>query len=207
MNCEMKFNPPHASHRGGVYERLIGISRRVMEGILLNNPCQLNDESFLTILCLIMWTVNSRPLSVANLNDPLSLEPLTANLLLTQKSYSPQPIDDHVISQKEGSYSRIQWKRVQHLSQEFAKRWEKEVLSEMQTRQKWQSSTPNLEVGDLVLVIEEQDHRSHWKMGRITSVDQSPDGLVRSAEVKTADQTIKKRAIQKLVFLLRPKNR
>ena len=201
----MKFNPPNASHRGGVYERLIGISRRVMEGILLNNPCQLNDESFLTILCQIMWTVNSRPLSIANLNDPLSLEPLTANLLLTQKGCSPHPFDDQTISQREGSYSRIQWKRVQHLSQEFARRWEREVLLEMQLRQKWQSSSPNLEVDDLVLIIEEQEHRSHWKMGRVISVDQSPDGLVRSAAVRTADQNIKERAIQKLVFLLRPK--
>ena len=29
------FNPPHASHFGGVWERMIGITRRILDGILL----------------------------------------------------------------------------------------------------------------------------------------------------------------------------
>jgi hypothetical protein len=30
-----KFNPPHSSHMGGVWERMFGITRRILDGILL----------------------------------------------------------------------------------------------------------------------------------------------------------------------------
>ena len=49
MGCEMKFNPPVASHCGGVWERMIGSSRRVIEGILIDHGHQLDDESLMTI--------------------------------------------------------------------------------------------------------------------------------------------------------------
>ena len=32
--CEWLFNPPHASHAGGAWERMIGVTRRVLEAIL-----------------------------------------------------------------------------------------------------------------------------------------------------------------------------
>ena len=31
-----KFNPPHASHIGGAWERLIGVSRKILDGLLLD---------------------------------------------------------------------------------------------------------------------------------------------------------------------------
>ncbi|KAK3895730.1 hypothetical protein Pcinc_000653 [Petrolisthes cinctipes] len=35
MGCDMVFNPPSSSHRGGVWERMIGVARRIIEGILI----------------------------------------------------------------------------------------------------------------------------------------------------------------------------
>ena len=52
MGTEMKFNAPKASHAGGVWERMIGVSRRIIEGILLEHGEQLDDESLLTCLGL-----------------------------------------------------------------------------------------------------------------------------------------------------------
>ena len=40
-----KFNPPHASHMGGVWERLIGVSRRILDS-MLQDVKQLTDEVF-----------------------------------------------------------------------------------------------------------------------------------------------------------------
>ena len=36
--CEWLFNPPHASHAGGAWERMIGVTRRVLEAILADVP-------------------------------------------------------------------------------------------------------------------------------------------------------------------------
>ena len=35
QGCEWKFNPPHASHFGGVWERQRGTIRRVLDAMLL----------------------------------------------------------------------------------------------------------------------------------------------------------------------------
>lgn len=47
----------------------------------------LDDEMLRTFMCEAAAIVNSRPLTVANIHDPNSLEPLTPNHLLTMKSF------------------------------------------------------------------------------------------------------------------------
>ena len=71
---------------GGLWERQIHSVRSVLASLLQNNGSQLNDESLRTLLCEAEAIVNSRPLIVESLNDPLSLNPLTPNHLLTMKT-------------------------------------------------------------------------------------------------------------------------
>jgi hypothetical protein len=71
---------------GGVWERQIRTVRSVLSSIMEDFGSQLDDETLRTFLCETMATVNSRPLTVTNLNDPLSPEPLIPNHLLTMKS-------------------------------------------------------------------------------------------------------------------------
>ena len=109
FGCEMVCNPPAASHRGGVWERMIGVARRVIEGILIEQGSQLNDESLLTVLAETAAVINSRPLAVQNLDDPLSQEPLTPNHLLTMKSkVFTHPVQS---SNREDLYALRQWRR------------------------------------------------------------------------------------------------
>ena len=201
--CEVRFNPPSASHRGGFYERLIGTSRRILEGILVQHAGNLNDESFTTLLAETAWIANCRPLSVENLNDPTSLAPLTANMLLTQKHGLATSTDERAI--REDLYARVQWKRVKYLAQLFASRWQGEILLLLQERQKWERPRSNIKPGDVVIMVDEQQHRSYWKMARVTEVKTSTDGLVRSCSVVTADRSKYERPVQKLVHLLSPK--
>ncbi|XP_060601271.1 uncharacterized protein LOC132754629 [Ruditapes philippinarum] len=86
-----KFNVPSASHMGGVWERQIRTVRNILSGLLHNFGGQLDDEALRTFACEVTAIVNSRPLSVENLNDPLSAEPLTPNHLLTMKTQGPPP--------------------------------------------------------------------------------------------------------------------
>ena len=60
--------------------------RSVLSAILEKNGAQLDDESLRTYLYECEAIINSRPLTVTNLNDPSSLEPLTPSHLLTLKS-------------------------------------------------------------------------------------------------------------------------
>ena len=57
------FNPPHASHFGGSWERLIGLSRRILDAMLLENKSKALTHD---VLCTFMYEVcailNSRPI-------------------------------------------------------------------------------------------------------------------------------------------------
>ena len=49
--CEWLFNPPHASHTGGAWERMIGVARRVLEAMLADvSPKHLTHEVLTTLM-------------------------------------------------------------------------------------------------------------------------------------------------------------
>lgn len=81
-----KMNVPSASHMGGVWERQIRSVRNVLSSLMEHCGSHLDDEMLRTFMCKAAAIVNSRPLTVANIHDPNSLEPLTPNHLLTMKS-------------------------------------------------------------------------------------------------------------------------
>jgi len=65
-----------------------------------------------------------------------------------------------------------------------------EYLPTLQLCQKWLKSYKNLRVGDIVLVAQENVPRKSWPLGRITATFLGRDGSVRSAEIKTATNSI-----------------
>ena len=86
FDCEFIFNTPSSSHMGGVWERQIRSIRSVLTVMLDQHSDRLDTSCLRTFLYEAAAIVNSRPLTVQNLNDPLSPEPLTPNHLLTMKS-------------------------------------------------------------------------------------------------------------------------
>ena len=84
-----------------------------MATLLHHHGSQLDDESLRNVLYEAAAIVNSRPLTVGTLNDPLTTPPLSPNLLLTTKTnvVLPPPGD----FQKPDLYSCKHWRRVQYL--------------------------------------------------------------------------------------------
>jgi len=199
-----KFNPPYASHMGGVWERQIRSARRILSSLLYHHGESLNDESLRTLIVETESIVNSRPLTVETLNDPESELPLSPSNLLTMKSDIVIPPPGTFESAD--IYSRKQWRRIQHLAGEFWDRWRKEFLNSLQMRQKWNKVQRNFKVGDVVL-LKDQSERNRWPMGRIVGVEPDSEGIVRAVQVKvytgeTAKQEVIRRPIAKLVLLL-----
>ena len=187
-NCDwitFKMNVPSASHMGGVWERQIRTVRSVLSAILEKNGAQLDDESLRTYLCECEAIINSRPLTVTNLNDPSSLEPLTPSHLLTLKSKVVLPPPG--MFQTPDLYSRKRWRRVQHLANEFWCRWRKEFLLSLQQRTKWNHPRRNLSVGDIVIVKDDTLPRNCWQLARVSRTYPSEDGYIRSVQVDLGD--------------------
>ena len=74
-----------------------------------------------------------------------------------------------------------------------------EYLSLLQERQKWLKQQRNLQVGDIVMVLDNQ--RNAWTMARVLEVIKDKKGLVRIVHIKTPTGTLT-RPIHKLSLLL-----
>ena len=201
-NCdwvEWKRNTPEASHMGGVWERQIGTVKRVLSGILHSPMKHLDNEAFCTLITEVEAIVNSRPLTLENINDPESM-PLTPNHLLTMKS--KVVMTPPGIFQKADVYCRKRWRAVQHLANTFWDRWRKEYLLTLQSRQKWTTEKRNFQTGDVILLKDEQASRNSWPMGIVSETFSGKDDLVRSVNVRLASGSVLKRPITKLVLLV-----
>ena len=67
-------------------------------------------------------------------------------------------------------------------------------------RHKWLEVKPNLQVGSLVLIMDEKVPRGAWPLGLVLETNVGRDGLVRSARLKTKTSVLV-RPISKLVLL------
>lgn len=124
------FNPPSASRQGGVWERLIRSVRKILIATLTTQ--RLDEEGLQTFLCEAEALLNSRPITTSS-NDPNDVEALTPNHFLLLRSKPALPPG---LFTADDTYVRCRWRQVQYMADLFWKRWLKEYLPELQTRQK-----------------------------------------------------------------------
>ena len=134
------FNPPTASHMGGVWERMIRSVCKILNAVLKEQ--NLTEESLVTLMCEVEAILNSRPLRKIS-DDPSDLQALTPNHLLLLRAGPSFPPGMFL---REDQYTNKRWKQVQYLSDVFWKRWTREYLPMLQERMKWRSFRRNLSV-------------------------------------------------------------
>ena len=204
--CEWIFNAPHASHVGGVWERMIGMTRRILDSILADlGPVRLTHEVLTTLMTEVTAIVNARPLVPVS-TDPEMPEILTPATLLTQKSRALKATPGNFSCTE--LYSK-QWRQVQYLANLFWTRWRKEYLPTLQPRRKWRNETRNLEEGDLVLLRWREASRNYWPLARITKAQASADGKVRKVDLVTAKDGSRKsytRPVTEVILLRSEEN-
>ena len=167
------FNPPAASHMGGVWERQIRSVRRILSTIMTEQVP--TSEMLTTLLVVAEGIINNRPLTPAS-DDPNDLEPLTPNHLLIHRPASA-PLG---LFNENDLHSQKKWRQVQYLADVFWKRWTKEYLLTLRQRTKWHEPRRNVRENDLVLVIDKQRPRNNWPVGRIMETYKGTDSYVRS---------------------------
>ncbi|TKS65471.1 hypothetical protein D9C73_028149 [Collichthys lucidus] len=203
--CEWHFNPPHASHMAGAWERMIGVSRRILDAMLLQHgKAKLTHEVLVTFMSEVNAIVNARPLTAVS-TDPEHPEILTPAMLLTQKAATPPVIPGRF---DDRDLFRAQWRRVQYLANVFWGRWKREFLSGLQPRRKWRTPKPNLQVGDVVLLRDGQEHRNDWPLAVVAKTFPSQDERVRKIQVqitRNGEQRLYLRPISEVILLV-PRN-
>ena len=202
--CAWIFNPPHSSHMGGAWERMIGVSRRILDSMLSQiRPPHLTHEVLSTLMAEVSAIINARPLTTISTDAQAPLL-LTPAMILTQKVCCPDPPPGCF---GDTDLHRQQWRRVQHLANCFWERWKREYLSTLQSRSKWQKCHPNIQQGDLVLLRDTQVKINQWPMALVTKTFPASDGKVRKLELKVARGGVSKtfiRPITEVVVLMSP---
>ena len=173
------FNPPYAPHMGGAWERMVQSTKRALYAILHGRT--VTQEVLRTSLIEVESLINSRPIGYIS-TDIKDMEPLSpAHFLLVRPNYN---VNFDVIHPGEVN-SRKQWRQVQAVVNTFWKRWMTEYVPGLTQRKKWNNDQGNLKLGDVVLVIDSNQPRGQWLLGRVHAVHTAQDGIVRSVDVKT----------------------
>ena len=187
------FNPPGASHQGGVWERLIRSTKKILRSLV--GQRELNDESLRTFLAEVEKIMNDRPITPVS-SDPRDLEALTPNHILLLRQ-NPSTSAGEFSGQDKYNAS---WKHVQILADSFWERWTTEYLPTLQKTQKWLKKMRNFSVGDLVLMLDKDTQRGQWPKGLVEEVFPDTERVVRRVAVRTANG-VYKRDVRKLCLL------
>ncbi|XP_018407213.1 PREDICTED: uncharacterized protein LOC108783203 [Cyphomyrmex costatus] len=175
------FIPPNAPHCGGLWEATIKSAKFHLYRIISN--AHLTFEEMQTILCDVEAILNSRPIAPLS-EDPNDLAYLSPGHFLIGTTVDSFPCHDL----SDISENRlVRWQRVEQLRQHFWRRWSSEYLHTLQARSKWKiSKGDQLKIGQVVLIKQQGLHPLHWLLGRVQGVHPGTDGVVRTAEIKTA---------------------
>ncbi|KAJ8017933.1 hypothetical protein HOLleu_44355 [Holothuria leucospilota] len=194
---EWSFNPPAGSHFGGVWERMIRTTRKILYSLMKEQPRTLDDDLLSTLLCEVENILNNRPLTTTS-PDPDDLTPLTPNMLVNPQAKMLAPPGEF---EQRDVYARKRWRRAQYLVDVFWSRWRKEYVVTLQQRDKWQRQRRNVQVGDVVLIVDKSVPRNTWPMGVVETTFKDTKGDVRSCQVRTKT-SILERPVAKLCILI-----
>ena len=128
--CQSVFQPPK---RKGCIRRIRTAMKAMLEESLVEED----------VLATVLTEVE------ATLYD---LQPLAPNHLLLQRTVRTLPPGTFV---KEDMLLTKKWRQTQILADHFWRRWVKEYVPALQDRQKWHRPRRNAQVGDLVLVVDQ----------------------------------------------------
>lgn len=190
------FIPPRAPNFGGLWEAGVKSVKFHLKRVV--GEAKLTYEELSTVLTQIEGVLNSRPLSPLS-TDPEDMTPLTPAHFLMGRPITSLPDNDY----KQMPENRLaKFQRLQVMVQHFWERWNKEYISELQSRVKWKRNHPSLlKLGSIVLIKEDNLPVSAWKLGRVMELHCGHDGIVRVASVKCKDNSQCKRAVTKLCVL------
>ena len=148
-----------------------------------------NDETLLALMAEVESVHNSRPLTHVSV-DPKDLEAITPNHFLIGRNSPNIPPD---VFDERDLNSRKRWRQAQTLTDHFWRRWLREYVPALTERRKWRtSSQSDAQIGDLVLVVEDNLPRGRCNLGRVVKTFPGDDGLIRTVEVQTKQGTFKR---------------
>lgn len=180
FKAKWKFITPLAPHHGGIYEAAVKSAKHHLIRVIGTQT--LTFEEYGTILSQVEAILNSRPMGPLT-DEPTDTSALTPGHFIIGEPFIGLPDERDFTELKTNNLGR--WEHLQQMIQNFWKRWHREYIGSLVNRSKWSKRNRNLEIGDLVIVKQDNIPPLRWKMARIISVIPGRDGAVRTVKIKT----------------------
>lgn len=195
---KFRFSPAYAPHFNGLMEACVKSAKFHLLRIL--GTAHLTFEELSSLFAQIESILNSRPLCPLS-SSPSDLYPLTPGHFLIGRPLQALPSP---CLQAANANRLDRFRRLEQVRQHFWKRWSHEYIAELQMRAKWRvKSGEALEIGDLVILKEDNTPPLYWRLGRIEGLFPGSDGVTRVADIYTARGTVR-RALNRICLLPKP---
>ena len=192
---QWSFSHPAAPHTNGVVESMVGVMKRALTRVL--GAKQLTEFTFRTAATFAEEIANKRPMGTIS-NDPNDPQPLTPGMFIGQ---FPMHNEVDMATAKSNKFNK-QWLELNEYKEQLYQRFQKELIPELEKRDKWWDLLPPLEVDQIVICLQcEPTLDGRWPLGRIMKVFYNQDGTVKAATVWVNGKMLK-RNIRHLVPLI-----
>ena len=172
-NIDWKFVPAEGQHQNGLSESLIKSVKRSIDHVIGQNILTFSELQLM--LFEIANVINSRPIGTIPSSDPECPTALTPNDLLLGRSSNEVPNGPF----ENGPTVARRFKFVQGLIDDWWQRWYESVLPSLVPSYKWHQRHRNVRLNDICLIRYKSKVRSTYRLGRVTEIHHSDDGLVR----------------------------
>ena len=191
IRVKWRFNLERAPWWGGFFERMVQSTKNCLKKVV--GKARLSHDELTTVLAEVEATINSRPLMYVSLDD--IEEPLTPSHLLVGRRLSSLP-DPSVDEDNDEDYvpnstAESLTKQMSYLSRtlnHFWNRWKNEYLLGLRDNHRFSTASGGtrslMNIGDVVLIQDENQPRTLWKLGRIEKLLTGSDGRVRGARLR-----------------------
>lgn len=186
QGIKFNFTPTYAAHFG-IWEAGVKSAKYHIRRVTGNS--NLTFEEISTLFAQVEAILNSRPLCPLSScpNDLLSLSP---GHFLIGRPLTALP--SLALESKKDTNQRKRYERLETIRHHFWLRWQKEYLAELQQRTKWRKGNAQLNIGDMVLLAEDNTPPLNWRLGRVLQLFPGPDGVARVAEIKTTRGSVRR---------------
>lgn len=217
QKIQWTFIASFAPWQGGVYERMVGLTKVAMRRAV--GWKILTDEALNTLLTECESIVNERPLTYVGDDSTDVLRPV--DFLIPKAKAQIERIetdredDEEYRPGKKESHEQLlkRWKGTLKCLDKLWRFWQEGYLDMLrernQVKHRGQRSVTKREPRkeEIVLLKEEELPRGEWRMGRIVGLPKSKDNAVRIAEVQISTRRIIRRPINLLIPLEVEENR
>ncbi|KAL7724155.1 hypothetical protein ACLKA6_010102 [Drosophila palustris] len=167
---EWCFIPPRASHFGGLWEAAVKSAKHLLlRQIGSASLVKSEVRGHLANVEAILTPPHSRPLTPLS-GDPNDGEALTPGHLLIGQPLRSLPQGSEPDTPSSGISCSRRWQLLSMLRQRFWRAWSKDYVHSLQPRGKWTAEQPNLAIGALVVIHEDNTPPQRWTTGRIVEV-------------------------------------